>query len=161
VERTPQIITAMRDRNMEPPFLRSSSETGEKRNGRRVIIVDRTGELFQIFSLASVVFMGGSLVPRGGQNILEPAAWGKMVLFGPSIEDFRDARDILVGAGSGIEVKGVEGLVKQVAAILSDPNSAQRLGMKGREEILRHVGSARKNAEFLAECVPSGVMPPK
>ncbi len=151
VERTPQIVSAMRDRNMEPPFLRSSADAGEKRNGRKVIIVDRTGELFQIFSLASVVFMGGSLVPRGGQNILEPAAWGKMVLFGPSIEDFRDARDILVRVGAGIQVNGVEDLVRQVAGILSDPDSARRTGMKGREEILRHVGSARRNAELLEE----------
>jgi len=153
VERTPQIVSAMRDRNMEPPYLRSSADAGEKRNGRKVIIVDCTGELFQIFSLASVVFMGGSLVPRGGQNILEPAAWGKMVLFGPSIEDFRDARDILVRAGAGIQVKGIDDLVRQVAGILSDPDSARRLGMKGREEILRHVGSARKNAQILAECL--------
>jgi 3-deoxy-D-manno-octulosonic-acid transferase len=151
VDKTPQILSAMRDRSMEAPFLRSAAETGEKRNDRKVVIVDRTGELFQIFSIASVVFMGGSLVPRGGQNILEPAAWGKMVLFGPSIEDFRDARDILVRAGSGIQVKGIEDLVRQVTGILSDPDRARKSGMKGREEILRHVGSARKNAELLAE----------
>ncbi len=151
VEKSPQILSAMRDRNMEPPFLRSSVETGEKRNGRKVIIVDRTGELFQIFSLASVVFIGGSLVPRGGQNILEPAAWGKMVLFGPSTEDFRDARDILVSAGSGIEVTGTEDLIREVAGVLSNPARAEILGKRGREEILKHVGSARKNAEILAK----------
>ncbi len=155
VDKTPQILSAIRDRNMEAPFLRSSADTGEKRNGRKIIIVDRTGELFQIFSIASVVFIGGSLVPRGGQNILEPAAWGKMVLFGPSIEDFRDARDILVRAGSGIQVKGIEELSREVAGILSDPDRARRLGMKGREEILRHVGTARKNAELLAGCLSS------
>ncbi len=58
-----------------------------------------------MFSIASVVFIGGSLVPRGGQNILEPASWAKPVLFGPSMEDFRDARDILVRCGAGIEVR--------------------------------------------------------
>jgi 3-deoxy-D-manno-octulosonic-acid transferase len=153
VDKTPQIISAMKDRMMEPPFLRSASDAGEKRSGRKVIIVDRTGELFQIFSLASVVFMGGSLVPKGGQNILEPAAWGKMVLFGPSMEDFRDAADILVRAGSGIQVRGVDDLVRQAVEILSDPDSARRAGMKGREEILRHVGSAGKNAQILAQCL--------
>jgi 3-deoxy-D-manno-octulosonic-acid transferase len=155
VDKTPQILSAMRDRNMDAPFLRSSREVGDKRNGRKVVIVDCTGELFQIFSIASVVFIGGSLVPTGGQNILEPAAWGKMVLFGPSMEDFRDARDILVSAGSGREVRGVEDLVRQVAEILSNPEAAQRSGMKGREEILGHVGSARKNAELLAERLPT------
>ncbi len=153
VDKTPQILSAMRDRSMEPPFLRSSVETGEKRNGRKVIIVDRTGELFQIFSLASVVFIGGSLVPKGGQNILEPAAWGKMVLFGPSTEDFREARDILVSAGSGVEVTGTEDLVRKVAGVLSDPARAEILGKRGREEILKHIGSSRRNAEILAKYV--------
>ena len=91
VEKTPLILSLMNERGMEAPFLRSAADRGEKRDGRNVVIVDRTGELFQVFSLATVVFMGGSLVPRGGQNILEPAAWGKVVLFGPSMEDFRDA----------------------------------------------------------------------
>jgi len=157
-ETTPQIVSVMRDLNMEPPFLRSSVEAGETRNGQKVIIVNSTGELFQIFSLASVVFMGGSLVPKGGQNILEPAAWGKMVLFGPSTEDFRDARDVLVRAGAGIQVEGIEDLVQQVAGILSNPDDAQRLGQKGREEILGHVGSARKNAELLAEHLSTSQM---
>jgi 3-deoxy-D-manno-octulosonic-acid transferase len=141
---------------MEPPFLHSAQH-GE-RNGQKVIIVDRTGELFQIFSLASVVFMGGSLVPKGGQNILEPAAWGKMVLFGPSTEDFRDARDVLVRAGAGIQVEGIDDLVQQISGILSNPDEAQRLGTRGREEILRHVGSARKNAELLAEHLSTNQM---
>lgn len=148
VERTPAIVSAMVDRHMEAPFLRSTADGGEKRNGRSVVIVDRTGELFQVYSLASAVFIGGSLVPKGGQNILEPAAWGKMVLFGPSMEDFRDARDSLVRVGAGIEVNGVEALTVHMRQILSDPLTAANLGEKGREAILRHVGSARRNAEL-------------
>jgi len=151
VERTPSIIEAMKERGMAPPFLRSSVDQGLSRNGRQVVIVDRTGELFQIFSLATVVFVGGSLVPKGGQNILEPAAWGKMVLFGPSMEDFRDARDILVRVGAGIEVKSSDDLALRVERILSDPQKSAELGRKGREEILKHSGSAAKNAEILSE----------
>ncbi len=129
--------------------MRSSADQGETRDGRKIVIVDRTGELFQIFSLATAVFIGGSLVPKGGQNILEPASWGKMVLFGPSMEDFRDARDILVRAGAGIEVNDTKDLISQVERILSDPDKAAELGGKGREAILKHAGSAAKNAEIL------------
>ncbi len=68
VERTPSIISAIQERSMEPPMLLSSAEAGERRNGRKVVIVDKTGELFEIFSLASAVFVGGSLVPKGGQK---------------------------------------------------------------------------------------------
>lgn len=151
LERTPQIISAMRDRNMEAPFLRSSVESGEKRNDRPVVLLDSIGELFQTFSLASVVFMGGSLVPKGGQNILEPAAWGKVVLFGPSMEDFRDARDVLTAAGAGIQVNGAEDIVDWCSKMLSNPDEARDRGKRGRVEILKHVGSARKNVELLVK----------
>jgi 3-deoxy-D-manno-octulosonic-acid transferase len=152
-ERTPAIISAMKERNMPPPFLRSSLDHGTRRHEEQVIIVDRTGELFMVFSVASVVFMGGSLVPKGGQNILEPAAWGKVVLFGPSMEDFRDARDILGRAGAGIEISSAADLARKVTEVLSEPEKTDLLGKKGSEEILRHVGSAKKNAEMLTRLI--------
>jgi 3-deoxy-D-manno-octulosonic-acid transferase len=155
VEKTPQIVSLMRERNMEPPYLRSSADSGEKRDGKRVVIVDRTGELFRVYSVASVVFMGGSLVHRGGQNILEPAAWGKVVLFGPSMEDFRDARDILIRTGCGTEVRNAEELTSRITGHLADPIEAHRLGQLGREEVLRHMGSSRKNAQMLGELLAS------
>jgi 3-deoxy-D-manno-octulosonic-acid transferase len=151
VDKTPSIVAAMESRGMAPPFLRTSAGQGESRNGRSVIIVDSTGELFQIYSLASVVFVGGSLVPRGGQNILEPAAWGKVVIFGPSMEDFRDARDILVKAGSAVEVSGTDDLVDAVAAVLADLPEASERGARGRAEMLKNAGSARRDAELLVE----------
>ena len=149
-EKTHLILDAMKDRHMPSPLLRSAVDNGDKRNDRQVVIVDRTGELFQVFSVASAVFIGGSLVPKGGQNILEPAAWGKVVLFGPSMEDFREARDILVAAGAGIQVSGVGDLTHQLERIMSDPESAAARGETGRKAILKHVGSARRNAEMLA-----------
>jgi 3-deoxy-D-manno-octulosonic-acid transferase len=99
--------------------------------------------------------MGGSLVPKGGQNILEPAAWGKVVLFGPSMEDFREARDVLLAAGAGMKVSTASDLVRRVTELLSEPEKAELLGEKGKEEILRHVGSARKSAEMLTRLIAS------
>ncbi len=151
VEKTPQILTIMQERGMAPAFLRSSADRGEHRNGRKVVIIDRTGELFQMFSLASVVFMGGSLVPRGGQNILEPAAWGKVVLFGPSMEDFRDAKEILVRTGAGVEISGADDLAARVSEFLADPEKAALVGRTGRDELARHTGSARRTAKLLAD----------
>jgi 3-deoxy-D-manno-octulosonic-acid transferase len=153
VEKTPLIINAMKERGMNEPFLRSSVDQGLRRHDEHVIIVDRTGELFQVFSVGSVVFMGGSLVPKGGQNVLEPAAWGKVVLFGPSMEDFRDARDILVASGAGMSVSTVSDLTRKITEVLSEPERANLLGKKGREEILRHVGSAKKSAEILTHLI--------
>lgn len=153
VEKTPQILALMRDRGMEAPFLRSTADEGERRNGRRVVVVDRTGELFRIYSLASVVFIGGSLVPRGGQNILEPAAWGKVVLFGPSMEDFREARDILVRCRAGVEVHGPADLALSAGAMLADARKADDLGSIGRNAVLAHKGSAGRSADLLMTLV--------
>jgi len=155
VEKTPLVMAGMKERNMSAPFLRSALDEGLRRRDEQVIIVDRTGELFQVFSVGSVVFMGGSLVPKGGQNILEPAAWGKVVLFGPSMEDFREARDVLLATGAGMKVASTADLVRRVSELLSEPEKAELLGKKGREEILRHVGSARKSAEMLTRLIAS------
>jgi 3-deoxy-D-manno-octulosonic-acid transferase len=149
VEKTPSIISAMAERGMEPPFLRSTADLGATRSGRNVVIVDRMGELFRVFSLASVVFVGGSLVPRGGQNVLEPAAWGKPILFGPSMEDFRDARDILVRCGAGIEVNSAQDLANSASEMLLNPQDALSRGRRGRKEVLKNVGSAQTNAQLL------------
>ncbi|MCA1959435.1 MAG: 3-deoxy-D-manno-octulosonic acid transferase [Desulfomonile sp.] len=153
VEKTPQIVAHMQALGMEPPFLRSALDQGETRNGRPVVIVDKTGELFRIYSVATLVYVGGSLVPRGGQNILEPAAWGKPVLFGPSMEDFRDAREMLLRSGAGFEVRNESELVAKAADILRDEDSARRLGEKGRTELMKHRGSAARNAQMLADLV--------
>ncbi|MFH1117101.1 MAG: 3-deoxy-D-manno-octulosonic acid transferase [Pseudomonadota bacterium] len=151
VDKIPLIQSALRSRNMGPAFLRSAVDSGESRGDRKIILVDRMGELFRMYSVASAVFMGGSLVPRGGQNIVEPAAWGKMVLFGPSMEDFREAREILMGAGAGIEVTGAEDLSARIRKILEDPEAYGILAKNGRREILSHVGSARRNAGYLSK----------
>ncbi len=61
--------------------------------------MDVIGELFKLYSVATVVYCGGSLVPKGGQNILEPAAWGKVVFYGPSMDDFLEERLLLEDRG--------------------------------------------------------------
>jgi 3-deoxy-D-manno-octulosonic-acid transferase len=154
-ERSQDLVGLVDSMRLGPPFLRSSVENGEKRAGRKVVIVDRMGGLFQIYSLASVVFMGGSLVPKGGQNILEPAAWGKPVLFGPSMEDFREARDILVRCGGGIEVRTYRDLSRRVIEALSDLEQTRAVGARARTEVLKHAGSARRNAQALAKLLES------
>jgi 3-deoxy-D-manno-octulosonic-acid transferase len=74
---------------------------GQNKNGR-ILIIDTFGELFNIYSVATLVFCGASLVPLGGQNPLEPAAWGKPILYGPHMEDFMDAKEMLESTGGSI-----------------------------------------------------------
>jgi len=89
------------ERNGIQRWVRRSRLDGEGRKNAPVVLWDTFGELFKVYSLGTLVFCGGSLVSKRGQNILEPAAWGKVVLYGPSMEDFLDAHGLLSGVGAG------------------------------------------------------------
>ena len=116
-----------------------------------VVILDTIGELPMIYPAADVVYCGGSLVPKGGQNLLEPAICGKPVLYGPSMEDFADARDLIQRAGGGITVYDAETLSAKALDWLSNPHRARSAGMAARRAILPHRGAAEKHADVICE----------
>lgn len=123
---------------------------GQGCHGVRVVVVDVIGELFKLYSLATVVFCGGSLIPKGGQNILEAAAWGKVVFHGPHMEDFRDERLLLEEAGAGITVRDGDELFAGIRALLDDPPLLQRKGEAGRRAVAANRGAAGRYAELIA-----------
>ncbi len=147
------ILSAIRERGLETPFMRSSFDLGQRRRSQNIVILDTTGELLRFYSVASVVFVGGSLVPKGGQNILEPVAWGKKVLFGPSMEDFRDARDLLVKVGAAVETSNGEELFNSLIKSLDDMKQSAVMGRLGLEELAGHSGSAKTVATMLYDVV--------
>jgi 3-deoxy-D-manno-octulosonic-acid transferase len=113
------------------------------------IIVDTFGELFGLYSIGTILFCGGSLVPLGGQNPLEAAVWGKPVLYGPSMEDFLDAKALLEGVGAGFVVRDKNELVRTASWLLDNPGEYKRLGRRARKEIMRDSGSAKRQAEHV------------
>jgi len=135
-----------------PCVLMSEIRAGRNPVGE-VIVVDVIGELFSLYSLASVVYCGGSLVPKGGQNILEPAAWGKVVFYGPSMEDFIDEKTLLEEAGAGIPVRNAEELLAGVKKMLSDPAELRRRGMEGQRRVLSSRGASLRYAEMIIKVV--------
>jgi 3-deoxy-D-manno-octulosonic-acid transferase len=130
-------------------WVRRSRLNGEGRKGARVVLWDTFGELFKVYSLGTFVFCGGSLVPKRGQNILEPAAWGKVVLYGPSMEDFLDAHALLSGAGAGIMVRNEEELAERCLHLLRHPRERAERGEAGREALLAQRGAAQRNLELV------------
>jgi 3-deoxy-D-manno-octulosonic-acid transferase len=116
---------------------------------RGVVVVDVIGELFSLYSLASVVYCGGSLVAKGGQNILEPAAWGKVVFYGPSMEDFSDEKALLEEAGAGIPVRNAAELLEGVKALLSNPAELRRRGVEGQKRVMSSRGAAERYAAMI------------
>ncbi|MDP2271527.1 MAG: 3-deoxy-D-manno-octulosonic acid transferase [Archangium sp.] len=117
-----------------------------------VIVLDTIGELARAYRLATIVFVGGSFTTRGGQNILEPAAQGKPVLFGPHMENFHDSVQVLVGRG-GIQVKDEEHLVRVMSDLFSRPESIDSLGALARNAVNQISGASDRNVEALAELV--------
>src|SRR5205807_571846 len=96
---------------------------------RTVILVDTIGELGSLWGLADVAFVGGSLDGRrGGQNMIEPAAVGAAVVFGPHVWNFKDAAARLVAGDAALQVADAEGLGLTVAQLLADPGQRRRMG---------------------------------
>jgi 3-deoxy-D-manno-octulosonic-acid transferase len=118
-----------------------------------VILLDTIGELAACYALASVVFVGGSLIPHGGHNILEPAACAKPVLFGPYMENFIEPLQILLGHG-GIQVTGGKQLQQVLADLLARPEHCRELGKLAGQKVLSIGGAAARNAEKILELLP-------
>jgi 3-deoxy-D-manno-octulosonic-acid transferase len=128
----------------------SEIRVGRRRRTERVVLVDVIGELFKIYSVATVVFCGGSLVPKGGQNLLEAAAWGKVVFHGPHMDDFRDERVLLAEAGAGITIRNGEELYAGIGGLLDDPDLLRRKGKAGRLAVAANRGASERYAELIA-----------
>ena len=114
-----------------------------------VILVDTVGQLATMYSLASVVFVGGSLIPHGGQNIIEPAGLGKPVLFGPHIFNFQDTADLLLARQAAKMVTDEEELLTGIESLLADPGTAQEMGNRARIAIESSKGATGRNVELL------------
>jgi 3-deoxy-D-manno-octulosonic-acid transferase len=114
-----------------------------------LIAVDTMGELKSLYGLATVVFCGGSFVPRGGQNVLEPAAWGKPVFFGPYMEDFRAAADALEAAGGGRRVNSGEALAEAILSCLDDPERCRAMGRAAAAVLTRNRGAVDRHVRAI------------
>ncbi|MBF0529799.1 MAG: 3-deoxy-D-manno-octulosonic acid transferase [Deltaproteobacteria bacterium] len=149
IQRAPQIETLIRDQGLTV-IRRSNYFAPPKPEASLpdVILVDVMGELFYWYGLSSVTFCGGSLVPLGGQNPLEPAVWGKPVLYGPSMTDFIDATELLESAGAGRMVAGAEELYRSALSLLVDRDQAALQGQAGRQALSRHQGAAHHLAKL-------------
>jgi len=151
-----QNIKKMLEKKGFNTILQTEIDNGEEREDEQIIIVNTIGELFNIYSIATIVFCGASLVPKGGQNILEPAVWGNPVFYGPSMEDFRDAKYLLEDVGAGIKVEDGEELYQKAAAFLADIDKLIKIGKKAREAVLKSRGASDKNAELVLEFLEEG-----
>ncbi len=133
--------------------LRRSALDPSTWNDGEVLLLDTLGELAQVYALASVVFVGGSLVPAGGHNILEPAVAGKAVIVGPHMENFQEIADEFRAEHALLQVASPEELAREVAALLLDESRRFRLGERARELVDRNRGAVARSSDALRSLV--------
>jgi len=112
-----------------------------------VILLDTMGELMNLYTLGTLVFIGGSLVPVGGHNPLEPLFFKKCVLFGPHMFHFSEVSRHLIEAGAAIEVKGKDDLAFHLKRLLSDERARNEIGEKGYQFLQKHRGATERTFE--------------
>jgi 3-deoxy-D-manno-octulosonic-acid transferase len=109
--------------------------------GDAVVILDTLGELVALYGLCTMAFVGGSLVPIGGHNILEPAMFAKPLMFGPHMHHFPDLAQMLCAAGGAIEVADAEALYRQVVRLLEQPGEAELIGQRAYQALQANRGA--------------------
>lgn len=119
-----------------------------------VLIVDVMGCLAALYHLSTVAFVGGSLVPEGGQNPIEPAAAGRSVLFGPHMGDFPDVTAELLSRNAAFQVRNEDQLYLRLMQLLTDPETALQMGLQGEAFVRSHSGTTQRVVERLLSRLP-------
>jgi len=154
-ERAPELGRLLQTYNL-PFHYWSRLKSGQETRVHPGVIIDTIGDLFSLYGLATAAFVGGSLVPHGGQNILEPAAWGLAPLYGPHLDNFRWALNILETARAGTIIRDVASLTAALRHCLEHPEEVQAQGQRAQDALRLHQGAARRQAELIVALASTG-----
>jgi 3-deoxy-D-manno-octulosonic-acid transferase len=119
-------------------------------DGDVVVILDTLGELGALYQLCTVAFVGGSLVPIGGHNILEPAVFAKPLLFGPYMDHFPELARMICQAGGAIQVQHAADLYTQVARLLQQPEAASVMGQRALQVLQANQGALALTCDLVS-----------
>ena len=119
-----------------------------------VVVLDSLGELAQLYQVATAVFVGGSLVNQGGHNILEPAMFGKPIVFGPHMQNFQEIADAFITNGAAMQVQSERELDEALLTLVTDPVRRARLGAAARALVEANRGAKNKTLAVIADLLP-------
>jgi 3-deoxy-D-manno-octulosonic-acid transferase len=152
LEQIPRMAEWLRDQRL--PFqLLSQLQTEAETRTAPVVLVDQVGVLFELYALGDLIFCGGTLEPIGGHNILEPAAWGKAVFYGPHVEKVADEHRRLQAAGGSHRVANDRQLFELWTYWLDHLPELAEHGAKAREALRGLGGVAARQVEIIASCL--------
>ncbi len=156
IERSGDLVEIIRSFGF-PVVRRSRSpetvQSGEVRPCPRVILLDTRGELAQAYGFAYMAFVGGTLVPIGGHNLLEPSAWGKPVCFGPYTDHCQEMADLLIESGGGIRVRNGQELTETLVKGMQNQDWVSRVGRNARTVIDENRGVVERNVSLVEQIV--------
>ena len=118
------------------------------------VILDTIGELAHLYQIATAVFVGGSIVPAGGHNILEPAAHGKAIVFGPHMENFNEITETFLANDAAVRVQSEGELEEALLSLMGDPVRRARLGAAARALVVANRGAKDKTLSAIADVLP-------
>ncbi len=127
-----------------------------------VVVLDTFGELAQLYQLATMVFVGGSLANYGGHNILEPAIYGKPIVFGPHMQNFREIADTFLANQAAVQIQSDRELEEGLRALLTDPVRRASLGAAARALVDANRGAKDRTMTVVSDLLPQpgGVVRP-
>lgn len=153
--RADQVVTDLAAAGIDAQRL-TELRAGVPRRPGHPVVVDTIGELEHLYSLATLAFVGGTLIEHGGQNVLEPAAKGCPVLHGPDLDNFRQEAALLQNAGASRLVRDGASLAEAVRALLADRDLREEMGRAGQEAIASQRGATERTVEALER---AGIFP--
>lgn len=119
-----------------------------------VVVLDTIGELARLFQVATLVFVGGSLVDAGGHNILEPAVFGKPIVFGPHMENFSEIAETFLAHAAAVQVTSADELGRVLADLAADPVRRASLGAAARALVEANRGAGARTLSAIDELLP-------
>jgi 3-deoxy-D-manno-octulosonic-acid transferase len=127
--------------------------------GAPLLILDTMGELSRMYSFCNIAFIGGSLVPDGGHNPLEPAAFGKPILFGPYMDDFTEISSDLLQKDAAIVCHDEDDIFEVLKKLLVSDSLQKKMGEEAQALVLQHRGVTRRHIEIIQFIIDSKQTP--
>jgi len=144
-------VEALLRRNQLSVHRKSQGIAPGSETGASVLLLDTLGELARVYAVGTVVFMGGSLVPIGGHNVLEPAAHRKAIVFGPYMHNFHEIAAVLLDARGAVQTDTPAALSEAIVALLKDPERRQAMGEAAYRVLQENRGAIESNVQLIAE----------
>jgi 3-deoxy-D-manno-octulosonic-acid transferase len=151
IDRVGDIEAVVKKFGFKPARVTSLSGSRAAQDASSVLILDTIGQLNDIYSVATLVFVGGSLVKHGGHNPIEPAVFEKPILFGPHMFNFRDTAMVFVRQNAAMQVSDSAALSEKVGLLLRDESQRRWLGQNARRVVAENSGATERNLKAIKE----------